>query len=320
VTIAASFKKAGEAERAFARVRSALSEDEHSGAFVLGSTLFIPELADVDADRWAHPVRELLEQLGASVLQERRSHGESIVMDLVADGAPPMVTRRIGEQLELHRSLPYFFWARPPWSPGAPLSIDERIARMKIVGYMNRASASMSVGERINESERGFELIQQFTQLNAGDPRLMLPENIEKIQRAIEAHARQGAAGMSPSIEEQDADELAEMYAAFVRATPYSSEGLQIAQQMGAIAGGRPVQRDDRGGAAIGAPQSFRPVDEALNVAAIYQLEVSRREISLRWMVFERIADGLPALLAYLHENGFAGFRYDLADFDSVRP
>lgn len=62
------------------------------------------------------------------------------------------------------------------------------------------------------------------------------------------------------------------------------------------------------------------PDDDALETSAFMNgIHAEQNQLNLGYMIFDRFANGFPALVQYLAAEGCTNFAFSLTDFDQVR-
>jgi hypothetical protein len=275
------------------------AEAVDDAVYTLGPVLVVTGLksetetdADLGTELPIHPLAHLLAAAGGQVFLEGDRSGEgSIVADVSCRPADPASGTALLDELGDSILTAGQFSTRPPWI-GPPPTAEQALARATYRRWQHAGAAAL-----------GDSRFQEMALQLAHAP----VEKREAAMDELQAYLRQR--GIELLDGEIDPDVLALILDIDVRSDDAARQAWvrAVGERMGRL----PVQSTAYG-------DQPAPDDSArLPNSGTVRLKGDRLEMG--WLMFGRLAAGLPSLAGYLTARGCDDIRIGLVDFDDVR-
>jgi hypothetical protein len=280
-TVVGVFETPSEAESAAEALRDRLGDKILSSAHLttLDRLVFV---SGPDIERGGmHPALRQIRRLGGRTLLEYDDEQKTVALFMTCQAPNEATASRVEAEVGKYFEASIYLNPRAPWEPDEPPEeLPEDEARLRAtLGLIHESWGLAMHDERLREL--GREVLNPLYLLLPGRQEKLKQEARRLLQEALadNVHRLAGERGLVV-----DEDLLRDH-----NALQSAMSGLSWAYRPGrltAITGY--VERDGTG-------------------------------LAFDFVIFHRIASGLPAMLAYLREQGCTGFEYRLEDFDDVR-
>lgn len=241
-----------------------------------------------------HPLAQLLAAADGQVLLEGDRSGEgSIVADVSCRPADPASGTALLDELGDAILTAGQFSTRPPWI-GPPLTAEQALTRVTYRRWQHAATVAL-----------GDQHFQDLAKRLA-NPNATAAEH-EAVMNELQAYLRQRGIELIEGEIDPAALALILNTGALSDETARQAWARAVGERMGRL----PVTSTPHG-------DEPAPADHArLPILGTIRLNGGRLEMG--WVMFGRLAAGLPSLAGYLTERGCDDIRIGLADFDDVR-